>query len=62
MTDYAAPLADMRFALTEIAGIPEIAALPGCEQASADLVDTVLEEAGKLASGVIALEYAPEKA
>ena len=54
MTDYAAPLADMRFALTEIAGMAEIAALPGCEQASADLVDTVLEEAGKLAAGVIA--------
>jgi alkylation response protein AidB-like acyl-CoA dehydrogenase len=54
VTDYAAPLADMRFALAEIAGMAEIAALPGCEQASADLVDTVLEEAGKLASGVIA--------
>jgi alkylation response protein AidB-like acyl-CoA dehydrogenase len=54
VTDYAAPLADMRFALNEIAGIAEIAALPGCEQASADLVDTILEEAGKLAAGVIA--------
>ncbi len=54
MTDYAAPLADMRFALTEIAGLPEIASLPGLEQASADLVDAVLEEAAKLAGGVIA--------
>jgi 3-(methylthio)propanoyl-CoA dehydrogenase len=54
VTDYAAPLADMRFALTEIAGMAEIATLPGCEQASGDLVDTVLEEAGKLAAGVIA--------
>ena len=54
MTDYAAPLADMRFVLTEIAGIEEIARLPGCEQASADLVDAVLEEAGKLAGGVLA--------
>ena len=54
MTDYAAPLADMRFALTEIAGLPEIAALPGCEQATPDLVDAVLEEAGKLAGGVLA--------
>jgi alkylation response protein AidB-like acyl-CoA dehydrogenase len=54
VTDYAAPLADMRFALTEIAGMAEIAALPGCEQASPDLIDTVLEEAGKLAAGVIA--------
>ncbi len=54
MTDYAAPLADMRFALTEIAGIDEIARLPGCEQASPDVVDAVLEEAGKLAGGVLA--------
>ena len=54
MTDYAAPLADMRFALTEIAGIDDIARLPGCEQASADVVDAVLEEAGKLAGGVLA--------
>ena len=54
MTDYAAPIADMRFALTEIAGLDEIAKLPGCEQASPDLVDAVLEEAGKLAGGVLA--------
>jgi 3-(methylthio)propanoyl-CoA dehydrogenase len=54
VTDYIAPLADMRFALHEIAGIGEIASLPGCEQASDDLVDAVLEEAGKLAGGVLA--------
>ncbi len=54
MSDYTAPLADMRFALTEIAGLDEIARLPGCEQATPDLVDAVLEEAGKLAGGVIA--------
>jgi 3-(methylthio)propanoyl-CoA dehydrogenase len=51
---YAPPLADMRFALDELAGLPEIALLPGCEQASADLVDAVLEEAGKLARDVLA--------
>jgi len=54
MSDYTAPLADMRFALTEIAGLREIAALPGCEQAAPDLVDQVLEEAGKLAHDVVA--------
>jgi 3-(methylthio)propanoyl-CoA dehydrogenase len=54
VTDYTAPLADMRFALAEIAGISEIATLPGCEQASDDLVDAVLEEAGKLAGDVLA--------
>ncbi|HXY99853.1 MAG TPA: acyl-CoA dehydrogenase [Stellaceae bacterium] len=54
MTDYAAPIADMRFQLTEIAGLGEIATLPGCEQATPDLVDAVLEEAGKLAGDVLA--------
>jgi alkylation response protein AidB-like acyl-CoA dehydrogenase len=54
VSDYTAPLADMRFALEEIAGIAEIASLPGCEQASPDLVEAILEEAGKLASGVLA--------
>ncbi len=54
MTDYAAPLADMRFSLAEIAGMSEIAELPGCEQATADVVDAVLEEAGKLAGDVLA--------
>jgi 3-(methylthio)propanoyl-CoA dehydrogenase len=54
MIPYSPPLADMRFALDELAGLPGIAQLPGCEQASADLVDAVLEEAGKLARDVLA--------
>jgi 3-(methylthio)propanoyl-CoA dehydrogenase len=54
MIPYSPPLADMRFALDELAGLPEIARLPGCEQASADLVDAVLEEAAKLARDVLA--------
>ena len=54
MTSYAAPLAEMRFVLNDLVGLSEIAALPGCEDASPDLVDAILEEAGKLASGVIA--------
>jgi 3-(methylthio)propanoyl-CoA dehydrogenase len=54
LSDYTAPLADMHFALTEIVGLAEIAQLPGCEQAAPDLVEQVLNEAGKLAHGVIA--------
>jgi alkylation response protein AidB-like acyl-CoA dehydrogenase len=54
VTQYNAPIADMRFVLDEIVGLPEIALLPGCEQASPDLVDAVLEEAGKLARDVLA--------
>jgi alkylation response protein AidB-like acyl-CoA dehydrogenase len=54
MIPYSPPLADMRFALDELAGLPGIAQFPGCEQASADLVDAVLEEASKLARDVLA--------
>ena len=51
---YAAPLADMRFVLEEVAGIAELAALPGYQAADGDLVDAVLEEAGKFAAGELA--------
>src|ERR1700722_8711552 len=54
MTDYKPPLADMRFVLHELIGLERIAALPGCEQVDRDLVDAILDEAGKLASDVLA--------
>jgi len=54
MSDYTAPLADIRFALKEIAGLSELASLPGAEQAAPDLVDLVLAEAAKLAGDAIA--------
>ena len=54
MSDYVAPLRDMRFVLTELAGLSEIAALPGYEEATPDLVEAVLEEASKFANGVLA--------
>ncbi|MBI5899767.1 MAG: acyl-CoA dehydrogenase [Rhodocyclales bacterium] len=54
MTDYAAPLTDIRFLLNEVAGLADIARLPGCEEATPDLVDAVLDEAGKFAAGVLA--------
>lgn len=54
MTDYRAPTAEMRFVLEEIAELPKIAALPGYEDATPDLVEAVLEEAGKLASDLLA--------
>lgn len=52
--NYAAPLDDIRFLLNEIAGLPQVAALPGCAEATPDLVDAVLSEAGKFAAGVLA--------
>ncbi len=51
---YAAPLDDMTFLLHEIAGLAEIAQLPGYEEATPDLVDAVLSEAGKLSAEVLA--------
>jgi alkylation response protein AidB-like acyl-CoA dehydrogenase len=51
---YTAPLADMRFALREIAGLARIAALPGYEHATDDTIDAVLEEAAKLAGNGLA--------
>lgn len=54
MTAYAAPLTDIRFLLNEVAGVSDIARLPGCEDATPDLVDAVLAEAGKFAAGVLA--------
>jgi alkylation response protein AidB-like acyl-CoA dehydrogenase len=42
----------MRFVMRHIAGLEEIAALPGYEHATADVAEAVLEEAAKLASEV----------
>ncbi|MBI3149369.1 MAG: acyl-CoA dehydrogenase [Betaproteobacteria bacterium] len=53
MSTYTAPLKDMQFALHELAQIDQIAALPGNEEASPDVVSAILEEAGKFASGVL---------
>ncbi len=54
MVPYTAPIDDMRFVLEEVAQISELAKLPGYEDATPDMVSTVLEEAGKLASNVLA--------
>ncbi|MDE2111126.1 MAG: acyl-CoA dehydrogenase [Alphaproteobacteria bacterium] len=54
MTDYTAPIADMRFAVTRLADFAEVTALPGNEELSEDLLDAIFAEAGKFASGVLA--------
>jgi len=53
MSTYTAPLKDMKFVINELAGLAEIARLPGCEDVSADLVDSVLDEAAKFAQEVL---------
>ena len=56
MSNYTAPTRDMQFVINELAGLPAIAAQPAFaeQEVSADLVEAVLEEAAKLASGVLA--------
>ena len=53
MSTYAAPIRDMKFAVKELIGLDDIAGLPGCEDLTPDVVDAVLEEAGKFATGVL---------
>ena len=53
MSTYTAPLRDMQFVLKEIAGLDEICALPGNEECSVELVESILEEASKFATGVL---------
>jgi 3-(methylsulfanyl)propanoyl-CoA dehydrogenase len=54
MTPYVPPLDDIRFALAHMAGLEQIARLPGCEAATPDLIDQVLEAAGKFAANELA--------
>ena len=53
MAGFAAPLRDIEFVFTELAGLGPILSLLG-EDYSPDLVSTVLAEAGKIAEDVIA--------
>ncbi|WP_035693569.1 acyl-CoA dehydrogenase [Azospirillum halopraeferens] len=51
---YTAPLRDIRFTLDTVAGLDAVAALPGFEDATPDLCDSILEEAARIAGGVLA--------
>src|SRR5947207_11936091 len=53
MSEYIAPLADMRFVLEELAPLSRIEALPGCEDFNLELASAIFEEAAKFASGVL---------
>lgn len=53
MSTYRAPAEEMLFVLEEIAGRSDVAALPGFEDASSDLVAAIIEEAGKLGTEVL---------
>ena len=54
MADYVVPLLEMSHVLQDIAGVGAMAKLPGFEEVNDELVEAILEECGKLASGAIA--------
>ncbi|WP_448207750.1 acyl-CoA dehydrogenase [Azospirillum sp. sgz302134] len=54
MTAYNPPVRDIQFVLKHVAGIDAVAALPGYEEATEELRDSILEEASKIAGGVLA--------
>jgi butyryl-CoA dehydrogenase len=52
--NYVAPLKDMLFVMNELADLSGINALPGCEDATPETVEAVLEENARFCSEVIA--------
>jgi len=53
MSEYRAPLEDIRFVLEHVVDLSELAALPGYEHAEPEVVAELLEEAGKFVSEVL---------
>ena len=53
MQSYTAPLRDMRFVMHELHDSASLAKLPGLEEFTPDLLDTVLEEASKFITAVL---------
>src|SRR5271154_4979352 len=52
--NYVAPVKDMLFVINELAGLAEVNALPGCEDATPETVEAVLEENAKFCGEVVA--------
>ena len=51
---YVAPVKDMKFVIKELAGLNTLNQLPGCEDATEDTVDAILEENAKFCGDVLA--------
>lgn len=51
---YTAPVRDIAFMLNDVVGLSDIAALPGNEEVSEDLVEAILEESAKFTGEVLA--------
>ena len=53
MQTYNAPLRDMRFVMHELHARANLAELPGLQESTPDLLDSVLEEAPKFMASVL---------
>jgi len=53
MSTYRAPLSEMQFVMNELAGLAQVATLPGFEDATEDTVSAILEEASRFATDVL---------
>ena len=51
---YVAPVKDMKFVIKELAGLNTINQLPGCEDATEETVDAILEENARFCGAVLA--------
>ena len=54
MSDYRAPVKDMRFVQDELAGFRELTQYPDFAEATPDMADAILEEAAKFTGEVLA--------
>ncbi len=54
MSDYRAPIKDMRFVMDEIAGFKQLSQIPAFAEATPDMADAILDEAAKFTGGVLA--------
>jgi acyl-CoA dehydrogenase len=54
MSDYRAPVKDMRFVMDELAGFKELSQIAGFEDATPDLADAIFDEAAKFTGEVLA--------
>ena len=54
MIPYNPPIDDMSFLLNDLGMLPQVSSLPGYEEADAELIEALLNEAGKLSSEVLA--------
>ncbi len=54
MADYKAPVSEISFVINDLLNINQLTSIPSFSEASPELIDAVVEEAGKFAADVIA--------